>query len=153
MWECRVHTYRGLLLPHLDVLPLCLSEVIPDLLVAGRSKDSFDLTDCWWHGRMLHTKTQQILRCIPLLELKLYAPSFVYAFFILFSRHIRVTRISLFLFFFLLSTRFELLWITTDPRAPREHTRRSSSLISHVLLPVFTNPGRVSCVPAIYSYE
>lgn len=47
------YTYRGLLLPHLDVLPLRLSEVIPDLLVAGRSKDSFDLTDCvddmWSH--------------------------------------------------------------------------------------------------------
>lgn len=42
----RLHTYRGLFLPHLDVLPLRLSEVIPDLLVAGRSKDSFDLTDC-----------------------------------------------------------------------------------------------------------
>lgn len=41
-----IHTYRRLLLPHLDVLPLRLSEVIPDLLVTGRSKDSFDLTDC-----------------------------------------------------------------------------------------------------------
>lgn len=44
--ESALHTYRGLFLPHLDVLPLRLSEVIPDLLVAGRSKDSFDLTDC-----------------------------------------------------------------------------------------------------------
>lgn len=55
MWSA-LHTYRRLFLPHLDVLPLRLSEVIPDLLVACRSKDSFNLTDCWWHGRMLHTK-------------------------------------------------------------------------------------------------
>lgn len=44
--ESALHTYRGLFLPHLDILPLRLSEVIPDLLVARRSKDSFDLTDC-----------------------------------------------------------------------------------------------------------
>lgn len=64
--RCALHTYRGLLLPHLDILPLRLSEVIPDFLVAGRSKDSFDLTDCWWHVvACCIQKTQQILRCIP----------------------------------------------------------------------------------------
>lgn len=46
-WHGNANTYRGLFLPHFDVLPLSLCEVIPDLLVAGRSKDAFNLTDCW----------------------------------------------------------------------------------------------------------
>lgn len=64
------NTYRRLFLPHFNVLPLGLGEVIPNLLVAGSSENSFDLTDCRWHGcRMSHTKTQQILYCTPCFKL------------------------------------------------------------------------------------
>lgn len=37
--------YLGLLLPHLNVAPLSLGEVVPDLLVTSRAEHSLDLTD------------------------------------------------------------------------------------------------------------
>lgn len=41
----RGEPYLGLLLPHLNVAPLCLGEVVPDLLVTCSDEDSLDLTD------------------------------------------------------------------------------------------------------------